>query len=126
LPRGDDVVQPTADDPERHRPDGDVRDEAAAPAARAVPTVRDDDREDDPEDDAQRVAAQRQRAEVPDALRRARDGRGHEEPDAFWTAATTRSPTCAQDEAPETFTCWPFTRNVGVPTICCLSACALT
>ena len=69
VPRrvGDHVVQPAADQAERDRPDRDVGDLAADAAPGRPATLPHPDRDRDPEDDAQRVAADRQRAQVPDA-----------------------------------------------------------
>src|SRR4029079_18083018 len=69
--RGEDVVEPAADDPERHHPGGDFRDVAGAPAARHPTALAEPDGHHDPGDDAHRVGAQRHRPEVPDALGRA-------------------------------------------------------
>ena len=71
---GGDVVEPAADEAERDGPHGEVADlprlaAAGHPAALAHP-----DRDDDPGDDAQRVAPDRERAELPDPLGRAGDG----------------------------------------------------
>ena len=72
---GDHVVEPAADEAERHRPHREVADLAragrrgppsAARRSRCATTM--------PRMIAQRVAADRQRAEVPDALRGAGDG----------------------------------------------------
>ena len=68
---GDHVVEPTADDAEPDRPAGDIPDVLVHPAACAPPPQRHRERDDDARDDAQRVGPDRQRAEVPDALRRA-------------------------------------------------------
>src|SRR5690606_22569493 len=43
---GDDVVEPGADEPERHRPDGQVGDEALLAAARDPAPVTDPDRDE--------------------------------------------------------------------------------
>jgi hypothetical protein len=75
---GGHVVEPAADEPERHRPDREVLDLPGPAAARGPPPLADPDRGDDAEDDRQRVAADRDRPEVPDPVGRARDGQGGE------------------------------------------------
>ncbi len=72
---GDHVVQPGSDQSERHRPDRDVTDGAGTAAPLPPPPVAVPDRDDDAEEDAQRVRPDRDRAEVPHRLRRARDRR---------------------------------------------------
>ena len=74
LPVGDHVVEPAADEAERHRPDRQVADLAGTAAAGDPAPLADPDGDDDAEDDAQRVAADRQRPEVPHALAGAGDG----------------------------------------------------
>ena len=70
-PVGDDVVQPTADQPERHRPQRDVIDDAALAAPCLPPSIADDQRHHDADDDEQRIRPDRDRPEIPHALRRA-------------------------------------------------------
>ena len=67
----DDVVDPRPDDAERHGDRGDVGDDAPRAAAGDPPALAEDDREDDAGDDRQGVRAQRDRPELPHALRRA-------------------------------------------------------
>ena len=66
LRRGDHVVDPGADDAERHRPDGDVEHGVLRRAAAAQAHLGDDAGDDDAEHDAQGVRPDRERAEVPD------------------------------------------------------------
>ncbi len=68
---GDHVVEPSADEPEGHRPDGDVGDGPRRAAPGDPAPVADPDGDEDADDDAERVAAQRNRAEVNHAGRRA-------------------------------------------------------
>src|SRR3954464_6643176 len=72
--RRDHVVQPATDDAEGHRPGGDVQDVARSAAAGDPAPLGDHPRGDDPGDDAQRVRPDRQRPDLPDALRGAGDG----------------------------------------------------
>src|SRR3954447_4581305 len=60
------VVDPRADQPERHRPGRDVSNGTGSPAAGAEPAVGDHDGDDDAEDDAERVRTDRHRGEVYD------------------------------------------------------------
>ena len=62
------VVQPATDEPERHCPQGDVIDDAGLSAPRLPTPVADHQRGDDAHDDAERVRADRHRAQMPDAL----------------------------------------------------------
>src|SRR5205807_10053782 len=62
--RGD-VVQPPADQAERHRPHGDVHDRAALAATSDVAALAPPDRDDDADDDAQRIGPDRDRAKLP-------------------------------------------------------------
>src|SRR5699024_7556469 len=73
VPVGGHVVEASAHEPERDGPQGGVQHHALAPAARDPALLAPPHGHDDPEDDAQRVRADRQRAEVPHALRRTRD-----------------------------------------------------
>ncbi|KOG89048.1 hypothetical protein ADK38_16410 [Streptomyces varsoviensis] len=68
---GDHVVEPSADEPEGHRPHGDVGDGPRCAAPGDPTPVADPDGDEDADDDAERVAAQRYRAEVNHAGRRA-------------------------------------------------------
>src|SRR5690606_3206388 len=68
---GDHVVEPAADQAERHRPHGDVDDETGAAAARLPAPLAPPDGDDDADDDAQRVGADRDRADFPHSARRA-------------------------------------------------------
>jgi hypothetical protein len=68
----DHVVDPGADDAERHGVDRDVHDRALGAAARLEPPLAEEDRGDHASDDAECVRPQRKRTEVPD--RRARAG----------------------------------------------------
>ena len=80
-PVGDDVVEPTADEAERHGPQDDVVDDARLAAPGDPASVTDQQGGDDARDDEQRVGAQGYRTELPDTLRRTRDvgedGRRH-------------------------------------------------
>jgi hypothetical protein len=69
------VVDARPDDAERHGDRGDVGDDPPRAAPGHPAALADDDREDDTGDDRQRVRPQRHRAEVPDALRGARQVR---------------------------------------------------
>ena len=71
--RGDHVVDPAADDAERHRPHGDVEHQPLRRAALAQPHLGDRAGGDDAEQDEQGVRPHRDRPEVPDALGRAGD-----------------------------------------------------
>ena len=73
LPVGGDVIEPSADQAERHRPDRDVEDLTILAAAGDPTPVAPPHGDDDPDDDAQRVRPDRHRTEMPDTLRRARD-----------------------------------------------------
>ena len=72
-PVGRDVVEPAAHQPERHRPHGDVDDGAGRPTPGTVAPITKPDGHDDADDDAQRVGPDRQRPQMPDTLRRARN-----------------------------------------------------
>src|SRR5690606_9942048 len=75
---GDHVVEPAADEAERHRPDGDVADLPGLSAACHPALLAEPDGHDDAEDDRERVGAQRERPEVPDPLVGAGDrGKDH-------------------------------------------------
>ena len=80
-PVRDDVIQPSADETERHRPQRDVVDDTAFTTPGHPASVTDHQRRDDTDDDAQRIRTDRDRTEVPHALRRAwkrgEDCRGH-------------------------------------------------
>ena len=76
-PVGDEVVEPASDEAERDGPHGDVVDHAPLAAASHPATIADHQGDDDPGDDAQRIRADRDRAEVPHALRRTRKGGEH-------------------------------------------------
>ena len=67
-PVRDDMVKPSADQPERYRPQRDVIDDAGFASSRMPTPVTDDQRDNDPDDDAQRVGSDRNRPKVPDAL----------------------------------------------------------
>ena len=56
------VVEPGADDAERHRPEGDVEHDARLGAALREAARGDDDGEDDADEDAQRVRVDRRAA----------------------------------------------------------------
>ena len=71
------MVEPAPDDAERHSPDRDVGHGPGGTASIDPSASADPDRDEDPREDAQGVGADRQRAEVPDPLRGARD-RGEE------------------------------------------------
>ena len=95
---GGDVVEPAADQAERHRPDREVLDLAGAAAAGRPAPLADPDRGDDAEDDRERVAADRERAEVPDAVGRARDGQGGDQAvTALPGGCGCRAANCAED-----------------------------
>ena len=70
-PIGHQVVEASADQAERHGPQGDVVDHAAFASAGHPAAISDHQSGDDPGDDAQRVGADGDRTEVPHALRRA-------------------------------------------------------
>ena len=72
-PVGHHVIDTATDQPERHRPQGDVVDHATFAAACLPPPITDDQRSDDADDDAQRVRTQRYRTDEPDTLRGAGD-----------------------------------------------------
>ena len=72
---GGHVVQPGPDQPSGDRPHGDVGDRAPLAAPGLPPPPGEEDGREDPQQDAQRVGPQRDRSEVHDAPRRARDGR---------------------------------------------------
>src|SRR5262249_3729420 len=77
--RGDQAVDPGAEDAERHRPDGDIEYQPGRRAPGAQPAVRDDAGDDDPEHDAQGIGAEREGSEVPSRGRRARNcGKVHD------------------------------------------------
>src|SRR5262245_12961067 len=63
----DHVVDPGADDSERHRPDRDLADDPSPAAARDPAAFADPHRRDHPEDDAERVATDREGPQVPHA-----------------------------------------------------------
>ena len=67
------VVEPAADQPERHGPHGDVDHGPVRAATRHEPPLTPPDGDDDAGDDAQCVRPDRHRSEMPDPLRRARD-----------------------------------------------------
>jgi len=69
---GHHVVDPRADDPERHRPQGHVAHHPRLAAAGAPAPFGQRQRGDDPGDDAQRVGPHRQRADMPHPLGGAR------------------------------------------------------
>jgi len=66
------VVEPGTGDPERHRPQGDLGDQASLSAAGTPATVSEPHPGADAGDDAQGIGTDRHRSEVSDALRRAR------------------------------------------------------
>src|SRR5690606_16821957 len=68
---GDDVVEPSADQAEGHRPDGDVGDGAGGASSGDPALVAEPDGDEDTDDDAERVAAERDRSEIDHAGRRA-------------------------------------------------------
>ena len=68
---GHHVVEPAADDAEHDRPARDVPDVLARAAPLAHPPRREPQREEDARHDAQRVRTDRDRAQMPHALRRA-------------------------------------------------------
>src|SRR6478735_3461548 len=72
-PVGDDVVEPTAEQAERHRPQRNVVDDAALAASGFPPSIADDQGHHDADDDEQRIRPNRDRTEIPHALRRTRD-----------------------------------------------------
>ena len=74
--RGDHVVEPRADDADRHRDQGDVQGRVTRPAQRPVAAVGPPHRHEDAGEDAQGVGAQRKGPDVPYALGGARDGSG--------------------------------------------------
>ena len=82
--RGDDVVQPTADDAEQHRPGSDVERLTGLSPARHQPAAGQPHGDHDADEDAQGVHPHRQRSEVEDPDGGARDVRGHLV--AFWMA----------------------------------------
>src|SRR5262245_20413055 len=71
----DHMVDPRPDDPEWHRPDRNFADDSSPTAAGVPAALADPHRSDHAQDDAERVAADRERAEVPDAAGRAGDVR---------------------------------------------------
>lgn len=70
------MVEARPDHAEGHGPHGGVEHEVLAAALGLPPAFGDDDPEDDAGHDAQRVGAQRDRAQVPDADRGAGQGGG--------------------------------------------------
>src|SRR5690606_12189620 len=77
------VVEPAADQAERHGPDSDVRHRAGPPAPGDPALVAEPDGNEDADDDAERVAAQRNGAEVQHPARRAGNvGKFHGRTDA--------------------------------------------
>ena len=93
-----DVIDPPTDQPERHGPQRDVIDHATLAAARLPPAITDDQRRDDPGDDAQRVRAQRNRPDEPDALCRAGDvgQRGDRHARTAWRTPSASSAVSAR------------------------------
>ena len=73
FPVGEQVIEPAADQPERHSPQRHVVDDAPFAAAGGPPAVTDEQGGDDAGDDAQRVRPDRDRPEIPDALSRTRE-----------------------------------------------------
>src|SRR5215212_3203689 len=72
-PVGDDVIKPATDQTERHRQQCDVIDDATLAPTGLPPPVTEHERHHDADDDEQRVRPDRDNAQMPDALRRARD-----------------------------------------------------
>src|SRR5690606_2796852 len=95
APVGDHVVEPAADQAERHREHGDVGDDALLPAARHEPPLAPEHRDDDPGDDAQRVGPDRDRSEHPDAAVGTRDVR--QQGDDGRTHAATVAPRAVRE-----------------------------
>ena len=73
---GDQVVEPAADDPERHRPQRHVQHLTRLPTAICQASLGDPDRRDDARQDAHGVRPEGERADEPDRLSRAGDGCG--------------------------------------------------
>ena len=99
APVGHQVVQPATDQTEGHCPQRDVVDDSALATTCDPPTVTDDQRHDDAGDDAQRVRPDRNRTEVPDALRGAgevgKNSRRHDA-DTFSRTPAANSPVKAR------------------------------
>ncbi len=103
LPIGSQVIQPAAQQSERHSPQRDVVDHAALTAARLPAPVADHQRGDDADNDEQRVRANGQRPKVPDAPRRAGEIGGQRPQEA---AARCRTPMASSSVS---------ARNAGRP-----------
>src|SRR5690606_13254470 len=76
--RREDVVQPSADDPERDGPERDLQDVVGLSPALDPAAPREPQRDADAREDRERVGPDRERAEVPGVLRGARDRRGQD------------------------------------------------
>ena len=72
---GDHVIQPAADDPERHRPHHHIGDVVGIPPGGRPPPAGQPHGDQDPGDDAQRIRPDRHRPQVPHPLRGARNVR---------------------------------------------------
>ena len=70
------MVEPRADDADRHRDQSDVQGGVTGAAQRPVTAIGPPYGDEDPGEDAQGVGAQRERADVPHAPGGARDGSG--------------------------------------------------
>src|SRR6185312_3889857 len=67
------VVQPAADQTERHGPERNVVDDALLSPARDPPAIADHQSHDDPDDDEERVGPNRKPPEMPHTLRWTRE-----------------------------------------------------
>ena len=108
LGRGDDVVDPAAEDAERHRPRRDVDGLLAGVAAVGEAPAGDPDGHDDAREDAHGVRPQGQRPEVPHPGGGAGDGGDH------WLAACTAAFSDSGVRVPRSRSL-PSRRTVGVP-----------
>src|ERR1700733_4221902 len=95
APVGRHVIQPAADEPERHCPQRDVVSDTALAAASLPTSIADQQRSDDPGDDEQRVGSDGHWSQMPHSARRTRkirdDSRRHDSEVLWRTPAASSS-----------------------------------